>query len=119
MKFIIDAQLPFGLKKILNNYGFDSIHTDDLPDKERTTDNQIRQISVQQDRVVISKDSDFVDSYYVQGIPKKLLVISTGNIKNKELFSLFTRNLTQIIELFKTCTLVEMDNYELIGHEST
>jgi len=80
MKFIIDAQLPFGLKKILNNSGFDSIHTDDLQDKERTTDNQIRQISVQQDRIVISKDSDFIDSYYVHRIPEKLLVISTGNI---------------------------------------
>jgi predicted nuclease of predicted toxin-antitoxin system len=117
MKFIVDAQLPFGLKEILNNYGFDSIHTDDLPDREKTTDNQIRQISVHQDRIVISKDSDFINSYYVHGIPPKLLVISTGNIKNSELYSLFDKNLRQIIELFKTCTLVEMDNYELIGHE--
>jgi predicted nuclease of predicted toxin-antitoxin system len=46
MKFIIDAQLPKEIAWIFKNRGFDAIHTDDLPDKERTTDNQIREISV-------------------------------------------------------------------------
>ena len=117
MRFIIDAQLPIGLKKVLNDAGFDSIHTDDLPDKERTTDNQIREISILEKRVVISKDADFIDSYYIDGIPSMLLIISTGNIKNKDLYDLFSRNLSQIIELLENCHLVEMDNYEIIGHE--
>jgi predicted nuclease of predicted toxin-antitoxin system len=117
MRFIIDAQLPIGLKKILNDAGFDSIHTDDLPDKERTTDNQIREISILEKRVVISKDADFIDSYYIHGIPSKLFILSTGNIKNKDLYNLFSRNLSQIIELLQNCNLVEMDNYEIIGHE--
>ena len=41
MKFIIDAQLPFSLKIMLIAIGHDAIHTDDLGDKERTSDNEI------------------------------------------------------------------------------
>lgn len=117
MKFLIDAQLPYGLKLLIASSGFDVIHTDDLPDKERTTDNQIRKISLNENRIVVSKDADFVDSFYVQGIPKQLLLISTGNIRNKELYSLFKVNLSKILELFNHCTMVEMNNHEIIGHE--
>jgi len=117
MRFIIDAQLPFSLKKLLIDIGHDVIHTDDLIDKERTSDNEIREVSDNQNRIVISKDSDFVDSFYVKGIPKKLLLISTGNIKNSELFSLFSKNIEKIVILFETNDLVEMDNNDIIAHE--
>jgi len=92
MKFIVDAQLPYEIAWILNNRGFDTIHIDDLPAKERTSDNQIREISILENRIVITKDSDFVDSHYIKNVPPKLLLVSTGNIKNKELFNLFTNN---------------------------
>jgi len=116
MKFIVDAQLPNGIAWILNNRGFDTIHTDDLPDKERTRDNQIREISIRECRIVVTKDSDFLDSHYIKNIPEKLLLISTGNIKNKELFNLFANNLHQIIEMLAICNYVEMDNTDIIGH---
>ncbi len=117
MKFIVDAQLPYGIAWILNNRGFDTIHTDDLPEKERTRDNQIREISIREGRIVVTKDSDFLDSHYIKNIPQKLLLISTGNIRNKELFNLFANNLHQIIEMLATCNCVEMDNTDIIGHE--
>ena len=102
---------------ILNNRGFDAVHTDDLPDKERTSDEQIRKISIQENRIVITKDSDFLDSHYIKNIPKRLILISTGNIRNKELFRLFADNLHQIVEMLATCNCVEMDNTNIIGHE--
>ncbi len=117
MKFLVDAQLPYGLKSLLIAAGFDAIHTDDLPDKERTTDAQIRNFSLKEDRIVISKDADFVDSFYLQSIPEKLLLISTGNIRNHELYRIFQKNLPKIGELFRLCSLVEMGNQEIIGHE--
>lgn len=117
MKFIIDAQLPVGIARILNNRGHDAIYTDDLPDKERTTDNQIREISINEGRIVVTKDADFIDSHLIKGIPDKLVLISTGNIKNKELFTRFTSNLDQIIGSLESCRLVEMNNYEIIEHD--
>ena len=117
MKFVIDAQLPFALSKFLKGRGFDVIHTDDLPNKEFTTDTEIRKISVSENRIVITKDSDFLDSFYVKGIPPKLLLVSTGNIKNKALINLFDSNIEKINELFADYSFVELDNFEILGHE--
>ena len=41
MKFIVDAQLPRTLSQFLNNKGFDSIHTLELPDKNASKDSEI------------------------------------------------------------------------------
>jgi len=40
-----------------------------LPNKEFTTDSEIREISVKENRIVITKDSDFLDSFFVKAIP--------------------------------------------------
>ena len=117
MRFLVDANLPFKLTLILRNKGFDVIHTDNLPNKEQTTDREIRDISLEEDRIVISKDSDFLDSHLIIGIPKKFLYISTGNIINRELFALVENNIDQITELFETYNLIELNNEELIIHE--
>ena len=46
MKFLIDANLPFKLAKSLKVRGYDILHTEDLPNKERTSDKTIRNVSV-------------------------------------------------------------------------
>ena len=97
--------------------GFDVIHTDDLPNKEFTTDNEIREISVKENRIVITKDSDFLDSYFINAIPPKLLLVTTGNIKNKSLIHLFDLSMETISELFSKYSFVELSNKEIIGHE--
>jgi len=117
MKFIVDAQLPFELAIRLKQMGYDVIHTNDLPKKEYTTDNEIRKISVNENRIVITKDSDFLDSYYINGVPSKLLLISTGNIKNKDLLKLVNDNIEKINGLFSEYSLLELDNLEIKGHE--
>ncbi len=38
MKFLIDAQLPYRLKLWLIENNFDTIHTDDLPERNLTAD---------------------------------------------------------------------------------
>ena len=117
MKFIVDAQLPFSLTLLLKNKGFDVIHTDDLPDKERTTDKEIRWVAKAEDRVVITKDNDFFDSYILDKSPARLLLISTGNIINKELFVLFEKYFELMIKYFETNNFLELTNNELYAHE--
>ena len=102
MKFIVDAQLPYGLKTFLVSLEHDVIHTNDLPLKAGTPDSEINGISKTQERIVITKDTDFLDSYYINSIPFKLLLITTGNIVNKELYKLFTKNIVAIIDAKKT-----------------
>ena len=117
MKFLVDANLPFKLIKNLESKGYDVIHTDHLINKERTSDQEIRRISITQDRIIITKDSDFLDSHILNGIPSKLLFIGTGNITNAELFSLFDKYFDQIAVLFESYKLIEMNNEYISVHE--
>lgn len=117
MKFLIDANLPFKLAIALRAQGFDTLHTDDLPKKERTTDKEIREIAILQNRVVITKDFDFLDSQILNNIPEKLLMVTTGNITNKRLLDIVEKNFESIVGLFEFYDLIEINNIEIIVHE--
>jgi len=116
MKFLVDAQLPRRLAHSLNAAGHDAVHTLDLPDGNRTTDSQINALSENQQRVVITKDADFVNRFVLSGRPYKLLLISTGNITNAELEALFLSQLAAISEAFGTYRFVELNRTALIIH---
>ena len=115
MKFLVDAQLPYGIALLLRDKGFDALHTNDLPDKERTSDNQIRNISISENRIVVTKDYDFVDTHVLHKVPEKLLVVTTGNIRNKQLFDLWRNNLELIVHLFETWDFVELSRNDVIA----
>ena len=85
MKFLVDAQLPVRLARFLQASGYDTLHTRDLPQQNATSDTAINDISIEQGRVVVTKDTDFVDSFMTIQKPLKLLLVSTGNIRNSEL----------------------------------
>jgi len=114
MKFLVDAHLPPGLCSLLARRGHDAIHTLNLPGQNATKDREINQISLDQQRVVISKDTDFFYSHLLQGRPWKLLLIKTGNLSTKELFALFERNMPAIESALQDCTLVEVDRLTVI-----
>ena len=66
MKFLIDAQLPMGIANLLENLGCDVIHTKNLPLKNATPDSEINKLSILEQRIVITKDKDFLDSFFNQ-----------------------------------------------------
>lgn len=117
MKFLVDAHLPQRLTFYLRSAGHDALHTRDLPLQNRTPDEVINQLSLDDEHIVITKDSDFVDSHLVQGKPYKLLLVSTGNIKNDDLLRLFDLNLAGIVEAFEHHTYVELDRHHLTAHQ--
>ena len=83
---------------MLAGHGHDAIHTSVLPDGNRSTDAQVAHAADRDQRVIVSKDSDFRDSHLISGTPKQLLVVATGNITNNELLTLFDRYLEVIVE---------------------
>lgn len=46
MKFLVDAQLPYKLVKFISGRNIDAIHTNDLPNLDRTEDDEIKDIAV-------------------------------------------------------------------------
>lgn len=117
MNFIVDAQLPKSLARFLREKGHDAIHTLELPDKNKTDDRDINQLSLSEKRVVISKDSDFYDRYFLKLEPYKLLYLTTGNIPNKDLIKIFEKNLTRIIVELETNFVVELTRNSIITIE--
>jgi uncharacterized protein (DUF433 family) len=91
-------------------------HTKDLPQQNSTSDNQINEISLQQERIVISKDSDFVNSFLTIQKPYKLLLISTGNISNSELEAIFVNQLSRLVNLFESHQYIELSRDAIIVH---
>jgi predicted nuclease of predicted toxin-antitoxin system len=109
MKFLVDAHLPPSLCAVLARHGHDVNHTLDLPEKNSTKDSIINQISIDEERVVISKDSDFFYSHLVLGRPWKLVLVRIGNTSTDDLCSLFERHLSEIESALEHHTLVEID----------
>lgn len=116
MKFLVDAQLPRRLVSRLREAGHEAVHTLDLPLGNRTPDSAINELSISEGYVVITKDADFVNSFLLHQRPHKLLLVSTGNIRNSELESLFMSNLGRIAEQFDTFYFIEINQKTVIFH---
>ncbi|WP_339704992.1 DUF5615 family PIN-like protein [Algoriphagus aquimarinus] len=116
MNFLVDAQLPKSLSSLLVTIGHDSIHTLDLPEKNLTQDNFLLQVAKNEDRVIITKDLDFLESQLVRGEPRKLILVKTGNVKNQVLLTIIERNIELIIHLLENCDLLEIWRDEIIQH---
>jgi len=78
MKFLVDAQLPRRFCVWLAETGHDALHTLDLPQGNRASDNEILDVAESEQRIVVIKDDDFVQSYLINGRPQGLLLVSTG-----------------------------------------
>lgn len=101
MKFLLDAQLPPSLKQLFIDKGYDCIHTLDLEHGNDTPDKIINKISVAEQRILITKDSDFFDSFIIRKEPYKLILVNLGNTSRKELIQFFYDRFYEIIEKIK------------------
>src|SRR3954447_17571431 len=108
MNFAVDAQLPRRMTTWFAAAGCDAIHTLDLPDGNRTTDEQVNDVADREQRVVITKDADFVDTHVLRGRPAKLLLISTGNISNRDLEALMVPLIPDIVRAFGSHSFLEL-----------
>src|ERR1700743_3090250 len=99
MKLILDAHLPASLAQYFP--GHDVMHTSTLLEGNSTDDRIINQISILEDRALITKDSDFYYSYVATRKPKKLVLVKLGNMRLKELKAYFERNAGQLIKLLE------------------
>src|SRR4051812_48533932 len=114
MNFLVDAQLPRRITGWLANYGCHAVHTLELPDGSRTTDQRIIECADQEQRVLVTKDADFVSSHLLNGKPAKLLLVSTGNIGNRQLEVLMAPLIPDVIREFQSHAFLELGTAGLI-----
>ncbi len=87
--------------------GLTHAHTLALPGRNRTTDDGVIDYADREQRVVVTKDADFVNSHLLQARPAKLLLISTGNITNRDLEALMVPLTSDIVREFQTHSFLE------------
>ena len=110
MKFLCDVHISFKIIKLLISLGFEAIHVNEILDKWNTKDQDICDYADSNDLIVITKDADFRDSFFIKQTPKKLIKINLGNISNQELIKILSENIVPINKLnSKPFFLVEID----------
>ena len=71
---------------------------------------------MEEKRIFITKEADFVNSFLLHGQPHKLLLVSTGNIKTVDLLELFRQFLPQLTRVLTHHSYVEMSRTMLTTH---
>jgi predicted nuclease of predicted toxin-antitoxin system len=112
--FLVDTQLPPALAKFLDKTGYPSKHTSSYPKGYFLKDEEIIEIAKQHTQIIITKDSDFWDNFFLRGYPPDVLLLELGNIKNADLIALFQQNITQIVTSFENgAHLIVLDRDKL------
>jgi predicted nuclease of predicted toxin-antitoxin system len=96
VKFLVDNQLPLALARALKEKGFDCEHVFELG-MDQTADANIWRYAISKDRVVISRDEDFVILANSSPHIGQLIWIRLGNCRNEILIAAFSRKLDEII----------------------
>jgi predicted nuclease of predicted toxin-antitoxin system len=110
MKFLCDVHISYKVQKFLSDQGHAAFHVNELPRKWDTKDKEICLFTDAEDCIVITKDADFVDFYYIRQSPKKLIKINLGNIATSELIRLLSEVLPLLQKLLsRKRFLVEVD----------
>lgn len=113
MDFLIDVHLPISLSKFLDKQnGCTSVHINQILQKWFTTDAEICKYADENNLVVVSKDTDFKNSHFINKTPRKIIRVTLGNISNAELILLFTKYLP-----FMSPLSLKADFYIEIGEE--
>jgi predicted nuclease of predicted toxin-antitoxin system len=117
VKFLVDAQLPRRLALWLQQRGHDVVHTFQLVAQNQTPDAVLLALANQEQRVLLTKDTDFLITFELGQGPPKLLLVSTGNIHNDELLALFAKHEAMCFSLLTQHQFVELTRDQLIVHK--
>jgi len=84
LTFLVDAQLPPALARWISSRGHQATHVFDIA-MHMAGDAAIWEQAAKDDRVLISKDEDFVDRWLLNATPIALVWIRKGNCSNDAL----------------------------------
>lgn len=114
MRFLCDVHIAYKLVKHINSLGYEAIHVNNILDKWFTSDAKISEYADENDLILISKDSDFRDSFYLNNSPKKLIKINLGNISNLELLNIFSSHISEIEKVNQNSVfIIEIDKQSI------
>ena len=110
-KFLLDVNIPYKFA-LWNNSDF--IHQIDIDDT--WTDEQIWQYAKQNNLIIVTKDSDFLNRILITQPPPKIIIFKTGNMKMKEFHNLVNKIWKQVLDTIfdSKCVIVYPDRIEIL-----
>ncbi len=99
MKFLCDVHIPYKLVQYLRDKGGEAYHINHVFNDPCTKDSTICKYADDNGLIVITKDTDFKESYIVRRTPRKLIKLNTGNSSTKQIIFLFERNWDTLLKV--------------------
>jgi len=100
MKFLVDAQLPPALARLLESHGHVAKHVIDI-NMHADDDTAIWDYAIEMEMAVVTKDEDFAHRFN-QGGPSPVIVwLRVGNTSRRALLQWFQPLLPQVIQLME------------------
>ena len=78
----------------------------DLEEGNDTSDKVINNISIREQRILITKDTDFFYSFLIKNEPYKLVLVKLGNTSKQELIKFFQEHFAEIVEKVKSESMI-------------
>ena len=103
MNLLIDENLPVNLGM---GCAASVVHATQLG--ARLSDSQLWQEAIKRSCVLVTKDTDFFERILLHGSPPKVIWIRTGNLRRKDLETLFLTHWPKILSLIQNADLVEV-----------
>ena len=100
-KVLCDVHIAFKIVRFFEQKGYEAIHVNDILVGFHTKDTAISHYANVNGFTVMTKDSDFKNSHFIQNLPLRLLKISLGNIPTPRLIKILENNLEEIVEQFQ------------------
>lgn len=114
MKFLCDVHISYKLVKHIESFGYTAVHVNTILDKWFSKDADIIAYADLHDFIIVSKDADFRNSYFLKKQPRKLIKINLGNTSNNRLIEIFSELLI-LLEKVDTSKafLIEIDETDI------
>lgn len=101
MQFLVDAQLPPALARLLRDHGHVAEHVNEIGPGD-APDRDLWRYALDNTAVIITKDEDFSLMFAMRGEAPAVVWVRSGNTRNADLLSWFEPLLDRIVELVES-----------------
>ncbi len=101
MRFLVDAQLPPALARLLGEHGHVAEHVADVG-LGSASDATIWRYAIENDAVIITKDKDFPDQVLLGRSAPVVVWVRAGNTTRRQLLDWFVPLLDRVISMIDT-----------------
>lgn len=98
MRFLIDAQLPPALARLLNERGHVAEHVNDIG-RGDAPDRELWRYAVEHEAVIVTKDEDFANMVAIDAEAPTVVWVRVGNTRRAALLGWFEARIDEIVSL--------------------